>query len=75
VRATAAAAEIPVAAAGAEIEQAIVAALYSAHAKHVAPDAHLLAAEIAATRPLAVIMAESVATLRDSAKDRMVPAD
>jgi len=60
---------------GAEIEQAIVAALYSAHAKHVAPDAQLLATEIAATRPLAVVMAESVAALRDWAKDRTVPAD
>ena len=60
---------------GAEIEQAIVAALYSAHAKHVAPDAQLLAAEIATTRPLAVVMAESVASLREWAKDRTVPAD
>ncbi|HVH84538.1 MAG TPA: AAA family ATPase [Steroidobacteraceae bacterium] len=60
---------------GAEIEQAIVAALYSAHAKHAAPDAQLLGAEIAATRPLAVVMAESVAALRDWAKDRTVPAD
>jgi hypothetical protein len=60
---------------GAEIEQAIVAALYSAHAKHSAPDAQLLSAEIAATRPLAVVMAESVAALRDWAKERTVPAD
>ena len=60
---------------GAEIEQAIVAALYSAHAKHTAPDAQLLSAEIAATRPLAVVMAESVAALRDWAKERTVPAD
>jgi hypothetical protein len=60
---------------GAEIEQAIVAALYSAHAKHIAPDAQLLSAEIAATRPLAVVMAESVAALRAWAKDRTVPAD
>ena len=59
---------------GAEIEQAIVAALYSAHAKHVAPDARLLSAEIGATRPLAVIMAEHVAALRDWAKNRTVPA-
>jgi ATPase family associated with various cellular activities (AAA) len=59
---------------GAEIEQAIVAALYSAHAKQVAPDARLLSAEIGATRPLAVVMAESVAALRDWAKDRTVPA-
>jgi ATPase family protein associated with various cellular activities (AAA) len=60
---------------GAEIEQAIVAALYSAHAKHIAPDARLLSAEVTATRPLAVIMAESVAALRDWAKGRTVPAD
>jgi hypothetical protein len=60
---------------GAEIEQAIVASLYSAHAQHRNPDAALLAAEIAATRPLAVVMAESVAELREWAKDRTVPAD
>ena len=60
---------------GAEIEQAIVAALYSAHASHVAADAGLLSSEIAATRPLAVIMAESVAALREWAKDRTVRAD
>jgi SpoVK/Ycf46/Vps4 family AAA+-type ATPase len=60
---------------GAEIEQAIVAALYSAHAKHTAPSAQLLQSEIAATRPLAVVMAESVAALREWAKDRTVPAD
>jgi ATPase family protein associated with various cellular activities (AAA) len=60
---------------GAEIEQAIVASLYSAHAQHTNPDAKLLAAEIAATRPLAVVMAESVAELREWAKDRTVPAD
>jgi ATPase family associated with various cellular activities (AAA) len=60
---------------GAEIEQAIVAALYSAHAKHAAPDAQLLSTEIAATRPLAVVMAESVAALREWAKERTVPAD
>ena len=60
---------------GAEIEQAIVAALYSAHAKHVSADGALLASEIAATRPLAVVMAESVAELREWAKARTVPAD
>jgi ATPase family protein associated with various cellular activities (AAA) len=60
---------------GAEIEQAIVAGLYTAHARHTVPDAQLLAAEIAATRPLAVIMAESVAALRAWAKDRTVPGE
>jgi hypothetical protein len=61
--------------AGAEIEQAIVASLYSAHAQRVAPSATLLGAEIAATRPLAVVMAEKVAELRAWAADRTVPAD
>jgi SpoVK/Ycf46/Vps4 family AAA+-type ATPase len=60
---------------GAEIEQAIVATLYSAHAQHVAPSAALLGAEIAATRPLAVVMAEKIAELRAWAEDRTVPAD
>lgn len=60
---------------GAEIEQAIVASLYSAHAQHTNPDAALLGTEIAATRPLAVVMAESVAELREWAKERTVPAD
>lgn len=60
---------------GAEIEQAIVACLYSARAQHVPADAHLLAAEIAATRPLAVVMAEDVASLRAWARERTVPAD
>jgi SpoVK/Ycf46/Vps4 family AAA+-type ATPase len=60
---------------GAEIEQAVVAALYSAHAQHTQPSAQLLAAEIAATRPLAVVMAESVAALREWARERTVPAE
>ena len=60
---------------GAEIEQAIVAALYSAHSKQMQPNSQLLSAEIAATRPLSVVMAESVAALREWAKDRTVPAD
>jgi hypothetical protein len=60
---------------GAEIEQAVVATLYSAHSKQVAPDGRLLAAELAATRPLAVVMAENVAALRAWARDRTVPAE
>jgi SpoVK/Ycf46/Vps4 family AAA+-type ATPase len=61
--------------AGAEIEQAVVAALYSAHAQRTELNARLLAAEIAATRPLAVVMAEKVASLRAWAGDRTVSAD
>jgi SpoVK/Ycf46/Vps4 family AAA+-type ATPase len=61
--------------AGAEIEQAVVAAIYSANAQHRAPDAEILRAEIAATRPLAVVMAEKVEELRSWAEGRTVPAD
>ena len=39
------------------------------------PDAVLLAAEIAATRPLEVVMAEKIAALREWADERTVSAD
>ena len=60
---------------GAEIEQGIVAALYSAHAES-APlaQAHVLA-ELKATKPLSVLMAEKVDALRAWAASRTVPAD
>jgi hypothetical protein len=61
--------------AGAEIEQAVVAALYTANAQHKPPDAAILREEIAATRPLAVVMAEKVEALREWAEGRTVPAD
>jgi SpoVK/Ycf46/Vps4 family AAA+-type ATPase len=60
---------------GAEIEQAVVASLYTANARHAPPSAQLLRAEMAATRPLAVVMAEKVAQLRSWAQERTVPAD
>jgi hypothetical protein len=60
---------------GAEIEQAVVSALYSAHAGKQTCNAQLIAAEISATRPLSVVMAEKVAELRDWAASRTVPAD
>jgi hypothetical protein len=61
--------------AGAEIEQAIVAALYTAHAQKTAPSARLIAAEIAATHSLETIMAEKVAGLRAWADGRTVTAE
>src|SRR3984957_6052073 len=61
--------------AGAEIEQAVVAALYTAHAQKTVPNAQLLGAEIAAPRPLEVVMAEKVAALRAWAEGRTVAAD
>jgi ATPase family associated with various cellular activities (AAA) len=60
---------------GAEIEQAIVAALYSAHAAKQPVTAALIAHEMQATRPLAIVMAEKVAALRAWAGGRTVSAD
>jgi len=51
-----------------------VAAVYSANAQHRSPDAQILRAEISATRPLAVVMAEKVEALREWADGRTVSA-
>ena len=60
---------------GAEIEQAVVAAIYEALAeKKPLATAHVLA-EIGRTRPLSVVMAEKEAALRAWAAGRTVPAD
>jgi len=60
---------------GAEIEQAIVSALYAAHAKgEPLALAHVLD-EVARTRPLAVVMREKIDLLRDWAAGRTVPCD
>ena len=61
--------------AGAEIEQAVVAALYTAHAQKAEPSARLIRAEIAATHPLETVMAEKVAALRAWADGRTVSAE
>ena len=60
---------------GAEIEQAIVSALYAAHADGAALAQRHVEDELRATRPLSVLMAEQVAALRDWARERTVPAD
>jgi len=60
---------------GAEIEQAVVSAVYAAHANQVAASAKHILAEIRATRPLSVTMAERIAELRLWAAERTVPAD
>ena len=60
---------------GAEIEQAIVAALYVAHADARPIDGALLLEEVRAARPLSVMMGEQVAALRAWAGSRTVPAD
>ncbi len=60
---------------GAELEQTLLAAMYEAHALKVPLATAHLAAEIARTRPLSVVMAEKVAALRTWAAERCVPAD
>ena len=59
---------------GAEIEQAVVAGLYSAGAGDQPLDQALLEAELAATVPLSVTMAESLARLRQWCQGRAVSA-
>jgi ATPase family protein associated with various cellular activities (AAA) len=60
---------------GAELEQAVVSAQYTAHSSKKACDAALIAAELQVTRPLSVVMGEKIAELRDWARERTVPAD
>ncbi len=60
---------------GAEIEQAIVSALYAAHAQGGALTARHVLEAVRATRPLSVVMAEHVGRLRQWADGRTVPCD
>ncbi len=60
---------------GAEIEQAVVAALYTAHGQEASLGTEHIAAELALTRPLSVLMAEQIHYLRDWARERTVPAE
>ena len=60
---------------GAEIEQAVVSALYAAHAAQAPVDEARVLEEVRNTRPLSVLMAEQVNALRDWARSRTVPAD
>jgi hypothetical protein len=60
---------------GAELEQGVVSALYTAHATGQPLRTEQLLTEFKRTRPLSVVMAEPVAALRDWAQLRTVPAD
>jgi AAA+ superfamily predicted ATPase len=60
---------------GAEIEQAIVAGLYTAFSQKQQLSTEILLAEIRATQPLSVTRAEEVQAIRAWAKSRAVPAD
>ena len=60
---------------GSEIEQAIVSAMYTAHAQGRSPAQADLLAEIQQTRPLSVLLAEKIQETREWASERTVPCD
>ena len=60
---------------GAEIEQAIVAGLYTAFAQKQQLNTDILLGEIRGTQPLSVTRAEDIQSIRDWAKTRAVAAD
>ena len=60
---------------GAEIEQAVVSALYAAHAKDQPLSTEHLQQEIQQTKPLSIVMNERVSALRQWAEGRTVPCD
>ena len=59
---------------GAEIEQAVVASLYEAHANQAPLATAHLTAELKRTKPLSVVRAEEMQALREWAADRTVMA-
>jgi SpoVK/Ycf46/Vps4 family AAA+-type ATPase len=61
--------------AGAEIEQAVVSAVYAAHANNEPIGAVHVLNEMNVTRPLSIVMAEKIAALRSWASDRTVQAE
>lgn len=60
---------------GAEIEQAVVSALYAAHAAGLALSTELILEEVGQTQPLSVVMRERIDALRQWADGRTVPSD
>ncbi len=60
---------------GAEIEQAIIAGLYTAFGQKAQLSTEILLAEIRSTQPLSVTRAEEIQSLRSWAQSRAVPAD
>lgn len=59
---------------GAEIEQAVVSALYEARSAGLPLDEAGVLVALRSTRPLSVVRAEDVSALRDWASGRCVPA-
>jgi hypothetical protein len=59
---------------GAEIEQAIISALYRASSKKEPVSTHHIFEQIHLTKPLALLKQEEITSLRDWAKERTIPA-
>lgn len=59
---------------GAEIEQAIISALYRASSKKEPVSTHHILEQIHLTKPLALLKQEEITFLRDWAKERTIPA-
>ena len=59
----------------AEIEQAVVAALYAAHAQKKALATHHIITEVEQTKPLSIVMRERISVMRTWAAERTVPCD
>ena len=60
---------------GAEIEEAVKSALYSAFAQKASLSTDMLVQELRSTYPLSVTMKEKIDALRDWARERAVPAN
>lgn len=60
---------------GSEIEEVVVAALYTAFSRSSTLDTEAIRTEIQRTRPLSITMAERITQLREWAKGRAVPAN
>jgi SpoVK/Ycf46/Vps4 family AAA+-type ATPase len=60
---------------GAEIEQAVISAVYAAHATNESVSAAHVLKELQTTRPLSVVMSEKMEELRAWAAERTVPAN
>jgi len=60
---------------GAELEQAILSAMYGAFQEGVELQDRHIFEKMSKTRPLSVLMAERITELRDWAADRWVSAD
>lgn len=60
---------------GAEIEQAVVSAIYRADADSETITTRHIMDEINSTSPISIVMAEEIQSLRDWAKERTIPAN